>query len=258
MIIGLLALYFILFGGGHETFLLDPNFEKAVSIYVKDKDRKSEIDKIVKQVEKSEEAFQKQTKKVYDKKLVDLNMNFTSKPDDFNRVYDSFYIGLSEFVNGLLTSELKARSLIHPNEWDSIINKAIRQPDENKLRKTILAQNQNLQDQLVIACNKYITDSAGKAKVRIILGEYEMKGDNLAEAFLELNFQYLKALRPYKVTRQDFEPMRTHMTGLRRNYTNYLIEMRFKLKALTPEKNWKDLAKELNHSFTYFGPGVSN
>jgi hypothetical protein len=258
MIIGLLALYFIVFGGGHETFLLDPNFEKAVSIYVKDKDRKSEIDKIVKQVEKNEEAFQKQTKKVYDKKLVDLNMNFGSTPGDFNLEYDSFYVGLTELVNGLLTSELKVRSLIHPSEWDSIINKSIRQPDEMKVRKAILAQNEHLQDQLIIACNKYITDSAGRSKVRIILGDYEIRGDNLSEAFLELNFQYLKALRPYQVTRQDFEPMRTKMIGLRRSYTNYLVEMRFKLKALTPEKNWKGLAKELNNSFTYLGPGVSH
>ena len=62
MVIGLLTLYFILFGGGHETFLLNPNLEKSVSIYVKDRDRKSEIDKIIKQVEKSEEEFQKTNK----------------------------------------------------------------------------------------------------------------------------------------------------------------------------------------------------
>ena len=258
MIIGLLALYFLVFGGGHETFLLDPNFEKSVSVYIKDKDRKSEIDKIVKQAEKSEEVFQKQTKKVYDKKLVDLNMNFTSKPGDFNREYDSFYVGLMKLVNGLLTSELKVRSLIHPNEWDSIISKAIRQPDESKVRKAVIGRNEQLQDRLIMACNKYITDSAGKAKSRVIIGEYEIKGDNLTEAFLELNFQYLKALRPYKVSREDFEPMRAKMIGLRRNYTDYLVEMRFKLKAITPEKNWEGLAKELNNSFTYLGPGVSD
>lgn len=257
MIIGLLALYFIFFGGGHETFLLDPNFEKSVSVYVKDKDRRTEIDKIVKQAIKREENFQKQAKKVYDKKLVELNMSSTSTALEFNRTYDSFYVGLTALVNGLLTSELKARSLIHPGEWDSIVNKAIRQPDATKIRKTILAQNQQLQNKLIIACDKYITDSAGKAKTRIILGEYEIRGDNLEEAFLELNYRYLKALRPYNVTRQDFEPMRNKMISLRRNYTDYLVEMRFKLKALTPEKNWKDLAKELNNCFTYLGPGVS-
>ena len=258
MIIGLLTLYFILFGGGHETYLLDPNFEKAVGVYVKDKDRKSEIDKIVKQVEKSEEDFQKQTKKVYDKKLVDLNMNRASTPGDFKKVYDSFYIGLKELADGLLTSELKSRSLIHPNEWDSIMNKAIKLPDESKIRKAVIARNEQLQERLIIACNKYITDSAAKAKSRVIIGEYEIKGDNLSEAFLELNFKYLKALRPYNVTRQDFEPMRAKMIELRRSYTDYLVEMRFKLMALTPEKNWKDLAKELNNTFTYLGPGVSN
>jgi hypothetical protein len=258
MIIGLLALYFILFGGGHETYLLDPNFEKAVGIYVKDKDRKSAIDKTVKQVEKSEEGFQKQTKKVYDKKLVDLNMNHASTPGEFKLVYDSFYIGLKDLVDGFLTSELKTRSLIHPNEWDSIMNKAIKQPDESKARKAVIGRNEQLQDRLIMACNKYITDSADRAKTRVIIGEYEIKGDNLTEAFLELNFKYLKALRPYNVSREDFQPMRTRMMELRRNYTDALVEMRFKILAMTPEKNWKDLAEELNNTFTYLGPGVSN
>ena len=257
MIVGLLALYFIFFGGGHETFLLNPNLEKSVSTYVKDKDRKAEIDKIIKQVEKSEENFQKETKKTYDKKLVELNMNRTSTAGNFKRQYDSFYAGLTVLLDGYLTSELKVRSLIHPNEWDSIMNKTIKQPDPQKIRKTLLAANQKLQDRLIIACNKYIPDSAGQAKAKIILGEYEIKGDNLTEAFLELNFQYLKALRPYKVTRQDFEPMQAKMLALRRSYTDYQVEMRFKLMAITPEKNWNRLAKELNNSFAYLGPGVS-
>lgn len=258
MIIGLLTLYFIIFGGGHETFLLNPNLEKSVSVYVKDKDRKEEIDRIIKATQKSEEDFQKFAKKEYDKKLMELNMNRASTPAEFKQVYDSFYFHLNTLLDGYLTSELKVRSLMHPNEWDSIINKAMKLPDPAKVRKSLLSANQKLQNQLIMACDKYITDSAGKAKTRIILGNYEIRGDNLTEAFLELNFQYLKALRPYQVTRQDFEPMRTKMLSLRRSYTDYIVEMRFKLMAITPEKNWKDLAKELNDTFSYLGPGVSN
>jgi len=59
MLIGLLTLYFLVFGGKHETFLLDPTFQKSVSTYVKDKDRKSQIDKLIKETEKNEENFQK-------------------------------------------------------------------------------------------------------------------------------------------------------------------------------------------------------
>jgi len=185
-------------------------------------------------------------------------MSRTSTPAEFKNVYDSFYVSLSALLDGYLTDELKVRSLIKPNEWDSIMSKAVKQPEGTKVRKSILSQNQKLQDRLIIACNKYITDPAARSKVNVIIGDYEIKGDNLAEAFLQLNFQYLKALRPYKVTRQDFEPIRVKMLVLRRSYTDYLVEMRFKLMAITPEKNWSDLAKELNSCFTYLGPGVSN
>jgi len=184
-------------------------------------------------------------------------MDHASTPAQFAQQYDSFYTGLKNLQDELVSSELKVRSFIHPNEWESIMQKAVSQPDPMKVRKGILAQNQKLQDHLIMACDKYITDSAGKAKTRVILGEYEIKGDNLAEAFLELNYKCLNALRPYQVTRQGFDPIRSKMLDLRRNYTNYLVEMRFKLLAITPEKNWKELAKELNSNFYYLGPGVS-
>ena len=93
MLIGLLVAYLFL-GGGHETFLLNPNLAKNVSTYVKDKSRKDKIDKIIKAVAKDQENFQKETKKVSDKKLVDLNMNPASTREQFAGAYSSFYAGL--------------------------------------------------------------------------------------------------------------------------------------------------------------------
>jgi hypothetical protein len=257
MIIGLLTLAYILFGGGNETFLLNPNLKSNVNKYVTDKNRKTEIDQVIKQVEKNQANFQKQTKKVYDKKLVALNMNRLSTMDDFKQEYDSFYLGLIELQNGFLDSELKIRSLIHPNEWDSIMNKVLKQPAKEKIRKNLIGENKKLHDKLLNVCNKYIPDTAGKKKARVLVDGYENKGDTLADAFLDLNYQYLNTLRPYKVTRQDFEPQRAKMIELRRNYTGYLVNMRFQLMELTPEKEWEGLAKELNNNFTYMGAGAS-
>jgi hypothetical protein len=54
MIIGLLALAYILFGGGNQTFLLNPNLKKNVDTYVADKGSKNKIYELIKQVEKNE------------------------------------------------------------------------------------------------------------------------------------------------------------------------------------------------------------
>ena len=116
MIIGLLALAYILFGGGNQTFLLNPNMKKNVDTYVTDKNRKNEIFLVIKQVEKNEENFEKQTKKVVDKKLVDLNMNRASAMADFSAEYKIFYDSLQSLQNTYLDAELKIRSYIHPNE----------------------------------------------------------------------------------------------------------------------------------------------
>jgi hypothetical protein len=257
MIIGLLALAYVLFGGGNETFLLNPNLKKNVDTYVADKNRKMEIDQIIKQVGKSQASFQKETKKVYDKKLVELNMNRASTSSDFKLEYDSFYIDLKGLQNGYLDSELKMRSIIRLGEWDSIMNKVLQQPDKEKVRKNILGENKKLHDRLLSACEKRIPDSAGKEKAKRLVDGYEVKGDTLAYAFLNLNYRYIETLRPYNVTRQDFEPMRAEMIELRRNFTDYLIDMRFKMMEITPEKEWEGLAKELNNNFTYMGAGIS-
>jgi hypothetical protein len=257
MLIGLLTLYFIVFGRGHETFLLNPNLEKNVGVYVKDKDRRTQIDQTIKQVEKSEEAFQKKAKDVYDKKLKELNLNRNSTAPEFSQQYSLLYQDLGSLQSSYVDAEIKIRTFIRSNEWDSIMNKVLKQPDNAKARKSLMEENKKLHDKLLETCNKRITDAAGRAKAKTLVDEYMVKGDSLASAFLDLNYKYLKAVRPYKVTPQDFLTIRNTMIGLRKNYSAYLVSMRFKLLAIVPEKEWEGLAKELNDNFDYLGPGIS-
>ena len=98
---------------------------------------------------------------------------------------------------------------------------------------------------------------AGKAEAKKYVDEYTMSGDSVSAAFLDLNYKYLKTLRRYTATRSDFEQPRANMITLRKNYTESLVNMRFKLIAITPKDKWEDLAKELNNSFTYMGAGLS-
>jgi hypothetical protein len=257
MIIGLLALTYLLFGGGHQTFLLNPELKKNVSTYVADSKRKDAIYQLIKQVEKSEVAFDKETKSVFDKKLVALNMNAASTTADFIQEYNKFYDSLAALQNKYLDDEIKIRTYILPNEWDSIMKKVLVQPDQVKARKNLTAENQKLADKLQSACNKYISDPSSKKLAAGYVAGYKANGDSVVNAFLDLNYKYISAVRPYKASRAAFEPMRSRMIDIRKAYSNYLIKMRFELKAITPEKQWNDLAKELNSNFVYLGAGIS-
>jgi hypothetical protein len=256
MLIGLLVAYLFL-GGGHETFLLNPELARNVSTYVMDKNRKKEIDSLIKSVEKKEESFQKRTKKEYDKKLDDLNMNRASTRIEFDSVYNPFYSDLAILQNEYIESELKIRTLIKPDEWEKIMDKVLQQPDKEKIRKRLIDENSKMHDKLLNVCNKHIPDSGGKIQAKALVDENEKKGESVDDAFLDLSYQNLKAIRPYNVTRQDFEPIRKKMLEVRRNYTNDLVDLRFKLLTITPEKEWTGLAKELNEQFNYMGAGIS-
>jgi hypothetical protein len=258
MIIGLLALTYLLFGGGHQTFLLNPALKKNVETYVKNSKRKEDIYQLIKQTDKNESAFLKETKSVFDKKLVSLNMDTASTTADFIKEYNKFYDSLTVLQNKYIEGEIKIRSFILPNEWDSIMKKVLTLPDQAKARKSLMEENQKLATKLKTACNKNITDPSSKKQAAVYVDGYKARGDSVATAFLNLNYKYAAAIRPYKVSRSDFEPMRSNMIDLRRDYSNYLINMRFKLKAITPNKNWKDLAKVLNNNFVYLGAGIPN
>jgi hypothetical protein len=257
MIIGLLALTYLLFGGGHQTFLLNPALKKNVDTYVSDKKQKEQIYGLIKQVEKSEVSFQKESKDVFDKKLVALNMNANSTTADFLQEYNKFYDSLAGLQNKYLDDEMKRRSFIKPNEWDSIMKKVMVQPDQVKLRKNLMEENNKLAAKLQTTSNKYIKDASGEQQAKTYINGYKATGDSVINAFLDLNYKYASAIRPYKVSRSDFEPMRANMIAIRRNYTSHLVDMRFKLKAITPEKEWNSFAKELNSNFVYLGAGIS-
>lgn len=257
MIIGLLALTYLLFGGGHQTFLLNPTLKKNVETYVSENKRKTEIYHLIKQAEKYEVGFEKESKSVFDKKLVALNMNSASTTADFIQEYNKFYDSLAGLQNKYLDDEIKIRSYIHQNEWDSIMKKVLVQADQSKLRKNLTEENNKLAAKLQTTCNKYIKDASSQQQAKTYINSYKATGDSVINAFLDLNYKYISAIRPYNVSRADFEPMRANMIEIRRNYTNQLVDMRFKLKAITPEKQWNDLAKELNNNFVYLGAGIS-
>ena len=205
MLIGLFTLAYIIFFGGHDTFLLDPNLKKNVSTYVTDEHRRKEIDSLIKYAEKSEEGFQKKTKKVYEKKLDELNLNRNTTKDEFRKEYNLFYADFRALQNEYINSEIKIRSLILPDEWQKIMDKVIVTPEKEKVMKDLLKDNKKLHDRLLSSCEKHIPDAAGREKAKKLVDEYELKGDALAEAFLDMNYKNQEAIRPYEAKRSDFE-----------------------------------------------------
>jgi hypothetical protein len=137
------------------------------------------------------------------------------------------------------------------------MSKVATQPDPAKTRKDLMEENQKMATKLQSACNKYITDPTSKKQSVSYVNGYKAKGDSVVNAFLDLNYKYLTALKPYAVTAATFLPIRARMMEVRKSYSNYLVDMRFKLKTITPADKWNDLAKELNNSFRYLGAGVS-
>src|ERR1700740_2866154 len=176
MLIGLFTLLFIILGGGHHSFLLNPEMKKDVGTYINDKDRKKEIDSLIKDIEKKEEHFQKEVKKGYEEKLDELNMDMGSTRSQFSTEYQKFYGDLGKLQGEYITMDMKARSLIKPDEWEKIMSKVLQAPDKEKVRKKLLEETKKMGDKLLKDCAKHIPDQAGKNKAKTIVDAYEKKG----------------------------------------------------------------------------------
>ena len=254
MVAGLTALLIILFfGGGIDTVLLNPDMKKNVKTYVLDKEREKKILLILKETEKSQKQFHKNTKKESLKNFKDLNLNYDSKSEDFTSVLNSYFSDLESLQKSYLDNELEVRSIIEKAEWDNIMEKVMQEPDKDKAKRTFEKMSNQTHDALIKTCNELISDESEREKASKLLEEYKSNINALADKLLSLNYKSQSTIRTYSSPREDFEVVQIDILKRRKEFMNYVVDMRFQLKELVPEHNWTVMAKKLNKSLEKAG-----
>lgn len=248
MLIGLVALIIALLAGGQDTFLLNPNLKKEVKIYVEDKNRKSEIDHLIKQVEKDQKGFLKHRKKSI-KKLTKLNTDFNSTRNQFDELLNEYHDQRVALQHRYLDREIEIRKLIESDEWDKIMEAVIGNPDKMKARKQVLASNNKMYDNLIKTCERKILNKDSQVRAKTFINQHRATTEAFTEAFLDLSYRHLEPIRDYKATRNDFESIREQMSNQHKKYLDSVIDLRFDLVTLVTEKEWKGISPELNTAF---------
>jgi len=248
MLIGLATLIILLLGGGTDTFLLDPQLKKSVKTYVAEKERKREIIGIIDLIGKDQKSFLKKRKK-YSNSLIELNTNYTSKPEEFKALFAEYHNQRTALQNSYLEHELKIRSLILENEWTAIMNALIEKPDKQKAQELFKKHNEKTYGGLIHACEKALSDKEALTRSKALLIDNQLKTETFMNKFLSLGYRHLESVQKYNVTRADFEPFRIEMDALHSAYLQSVIDLRFSPAGLATETEWKALGKELNGIF---------
>ncbi len=248
MLAGLLFALFLFLSGGQETFMLNPEMEKSIKIIVKDKDRKHQIDQILKEIKQDQKSFLKKTQKPSLKKLEDLNLEYTSTPENYILTLNSYFTDLEALQNKYLDKELQIRSLTKEEEWNKIMEMAVEKPNKEKYKKQIAKMCSQMHSNLLKALEKSITDPNSLKKAQLLLDQYQSKSVTIAEELLNVSYKQNEEIRRYDASRADFESLRLEMLNIRKEYMSFVVDMGFQFKDLTPKENWKNIGKAINNN----------
>jgi hypothetical protein len=247
MLAGLLLALFLLVSG-QETFMLNPEMEKSIKTTVKDKERKHQIDQILKEIKQDQKLFLKKTQKPSLKKLEELNLEYTSTAEDYQVVLNSYFTDLGVLQNKYLDKELQIRSLTKEEEWNKIMEMVIEKPNKEKHKKEIDKMCNQMHSNLLKAVEKNITDTISLKKARLLLEDYKTSSITISEKLLNASYKQNEAIRLYDTPRANFELLRLELLNSRKEYMSFVVAMRFQLKVLTPKENWKNVAKAINNN----------
>ncbi len=252
MLAGLLVAI-LMFFSGNETVMLNPEMGKSIKKTVQDKERKQQIDQVLKEIKQDQKLFIKETQKPSLKELENLNLDYNSSRESFESLLNTYYTELEELQNKYLDNELKIRSLTKEDEWTRIMDLAVQKPDKEKDMNEIRKQADHMHANLQKAVESNITDTASLDKARLLLDEYESRSVKIAEQLLHTTYNQHEAIRSYDASRSGFESLRSEILATRKEYMSFVVDMRFQLKDLTPEANWKNVAKAINKNLEKAG-----
>ncbi|HEY9113849.1 MAG TPA: hypothetical protein VIN10_04070 [Bacteroidales bacterium] len=254
MIVGtLLLITILLYGGGYDTIMLNPDMKKNVHTFVVDKNRVKEIDHILKEMEKSQKAFHKVVKKGPFKEFEALNINPDATRAEYETLLNAYFVDLKALQQSQIDSELKIRSDIKEAEWNQIMEKVLATPDKSKAKKQMEKLTEKMHSGMIKACEKSISDPSNLSAAKTLIDNYRAKAELLGESIMDIGYKNQETIRNYNASREQYEDIRAEMLAKRLDFMQTVVDLRFELLEITPQKEWKGLATELNKTLSKAG-----
>jgi len=114
----LIAMTILLLGGG-GSFNLD-NLKPYVKEFVLDAERVKGIETVIEEANDELAAFYKRINKEWSDQLVETNLNYASKREDFDDVFAAVDAQRSELQERLIDHRFEVKDLMTREEWHSI------------------------------------------------------------------------------------------------------------------------------------------
>ena len=244
MIVGIAALFSILFFGGSQEYFLIEDFEKGVKKYITDKERGKELIADLKLTKSMIKAFEKKRKKLRSE-LQDMNLS----REITKEAYESFFKDrLAERVlyqEKLLERRLLITDKISEAEWQSIIELS-----QASLSKSVSkAEKKTSKDPFKIitaTIKESVSDADKRQQALEAFNQFKLDYTNFLIEVNKVNSLESDILKNRSSTASDFNDLSQRLNELRRKSYRGLIDLHFALLELTTEQEWGKIMKAIN------------
>lgn len=248
MVVGLLALFAILFGGAaNEVFFIE-KLEKAVKVHIEDKDQRKEILTDLKNTKKSVDKFNKGRSKQF-KKFQELNVTRSSTEDNFIAYFEALQLERIEFQDNIIDERLKVNHKINDEEWASIIDYssgATTKRLEKEKKKAAKAKDKVPFPKTRKTINENVLNSENKKTINDGLDQMLLTIESFAIEIMDANSKENNLLTRHNASKDELKQLADEINNLRSKGFKQLIDFHLLVKENTNEAEWKKVMTAFN------------
>ena len=244
MIVGIVALFTVLFFGGAQEYFFVEKLENGVKKYVVEKDRSKEILADLKLTKSMIKTFNKERKG----KLSDFHSMNMDRGISREALVDFFEERVEErkvFQKKMIDRRLTLVSKIDDAEWKEIISLSDATV-EKKMAKVEKKGETDPFDTVIKSVRSNIADQDNQAQALSVVENFEIVYAKLLTEVNSVNTIESKLLSNKNSTADEFETLAKDMNQLREKAYRSFIDLHFELRDITNEKEWTKVMKSIN------------
>jgi hypothetical protein len=244
MIVGIVALFSVLFFGGAQEYFFIEKLEKGIKKYVFEKDRSKEILADLKLTKSMIKTFNKERKA----KLSDFHSMNLDRSISREVLVDFFEERVEErqvFQEKMIEKRLMVVSKIKDGEWKEIISLSY-ESVQKKMEKVEKKGSSDPLEAVIKTINSRMADQNNQAKAVSIVQDFNKEYTGLLKQVNAVNTIESDLLSNKNTSAAQFQKLANDMNQLRKTAYESLIDLHFDLKEITNETEWVKVMKSVN------------
>ena len=244
MIVGIVALFTVLFFGGPQEYFFIEKLEKGVKKFVVEKDRSKEILADLKLTKSMIKTFNKERKG----KLSDfhsMNMDRSISRETLVEFFEERVKERKVFIKKMIEQRLAVVSKIDDGEWKEIISLSDATV-EKKMAKVEKKGQPDPFEAVIKSVRSNIADQDKQAKAISVVENFKIEYTELLTEVNSVNTIENKLLNDKNTTANEFQVLADDMNQLREKAYKNLVDLHFQIKDVTTETEWSKIMKSIN------------